>query len=94
MQSNKIYPPELVNLLKEESKKAIFSYPKSIQKVILRFQVAWQILEGGAKLTREEIALHMLVNGLEKVKEEVKAMNDKFTKEQKANFNLKVLQKK
>jgi len=80
----KVYPFHLEELLQEESKKSLINYPFSILKIILRFQIAHQMSEGGHKLTREEVAVLMLEKGSRKVEELTASYHKKFTEVQKA----------
>lgn len=89
----KMYPDGLQKLIKEGSKKSNMNYPISILKVMLRFQIAHQLVKGGNKLTYEEIALLMMLRGSSSIIDEVEDMKEIFTKEQKADFNLRFIKK-
>lgn len=89
----KIYPEGLEKLLKENSKKSIINYPLSFLKIMLRFQIAHQIVKGGHKLTYEDIALIMMMRGVKEIITDIEDMKEMFSKDQAANFKLRYKEK-
>jgi len=89
----KVYPNHLEELIQEESKKAIIDYPVSFLKIILRFQIAHQIVEGGHKLTREDVAVLMMKKGSEAIQKDTAKYCKQFNEDQNEKFNADFLKK-
>jgi hypothetical protein len=89
----KKYPIGLQGLLEEESIQVTTPIPKSLMNLIVRFQIAHQIVEGGHKLKKEEIMLILCCDGEKAFKRRIENYHKRFTAEQEMKSKLQLIQK-
>ena len=89
----KNYPIGLQGLLEEAAVQATVPVPSSLMKLIIRFQIAHQIVEGGHKLTREEILIILMCEGEKSFKQRIKNYHSKFTAQQQQAAKIQTLKK-